>query len=253
MLFSIITVTRNNLEGLKHTHACLKAQTCGAYEWIVIDGASDDGTPDYLEKTPARWISEPDEGIYDAMNKGIESATGEYLLFLNAGDALAAPEILEQVAAYLEEAANHPAMLYGDALEEATGNDAPALKPARAHSKAVWGLFTHHQAILYRRGSIGVLRYDTRYKIAADYDFTLRFLDQNRQDAVSLPLTVCLFEAGGISQKQTRLGRREQALIRRRVLCTPALLNAAIVSKQIIAQSLKDYVPTVYWCFKSKR
>ncbi len=86
MLFSVITVTRNNLVGLRRTHESLRIQSCGDYEWIVVDGASDDGTADYLKKTGANWVSEPDRGIYDAMNKGIARAQGRWLIFMNAGD-----------------------------------------------------------------------------------------------------------------------------------------------------------------------
>src|SRR5262249_10196471 len=68
-LFSLITVTRNNQAGLQHTHESLQAQTCRDFEWIVIDGDSDDGTKSYLTATSALWLSEPDHGLYDAMNK----------------------------------------------------------------------------------------------------------------------------------------------------------------------------------------
>jgi putative colanic acid biosynthesis glycosyltransferase len=98
MLFSIITVTRNNLEGLRRTHVSLRAQSYADYEWIIIDGASSDGTVNYLEGLAARSWSEPDEGIYDAMNKGLARARGDYLLLMNAGDSFAAPDVLQKIA-----------------------------------------------------------------------------------------------------------------------------------------------------------
>src|SRR5690606_1825584 len=94
----LITVTKDNLFGLQVTAQSIQAQSEKDYEWIVIDGASTDGTQDYLQSAPAAWISETDRGIYDAMNKGIERATGRYVLFLNAGDMLSDPDILSTLA-----------------------------------------------------------------------------------------------------------------------------------------------------------
>jgi len=98
-LISIITVNLNNLEGLKKTMASVVNQTWKEFEYIVIDGGSKDRTKEYLESQTNNidyWISEKDSGIYNAMNKGIKVATGEYLLFLNSGDALFSNEILYQ-------------------------------------------------------------------------------------------------------------------------------------------------------------
>ena len=84
-LFSIITICWNNLTELKKTFQSVDLQSCKDFEWIVIDGNSKDGTKEWLEKnTLANWISEPDGGIYDAMNKGIDKASGEYLIFMNS-------------------------------------------------------------------------------------------------------------------------------------------------------------------------
>lgn len=96
---SIITINYNNLEGLQRTVESLAHQTWKEFEFIVIDGGSTDGSAVYLENQSDKidyWISEPDTGIYNAMNKGIAKATGEYLLFLNSGDHLYSNEVLEQ-------------------------------------------------------------------------------------------------------------------------------------------------------------
>lgn len=99
MLLSIITINFNNLEGLKKTMASVLEQTWTAFEYIVIDGGSTDGSEAYIESQSHHidyWVSEPDSGIYNAMNKGITKATGEYLLFLNSGDELFSNEVLDQ-------------------------------------------------------------------------------------------------------------------------------------------------------------
>lgn len=102
---SVITVNYNNREGLRATLQSTLAQTYSDYEYIVIDGGSTDGSKTLLEDQATRvdhWVSEPDGGIYPAMNKGIAIASGEYLLFMNSGDTFYDAEVLEQVAPALE-------------------------------------------------------------------------------------------------------------------------------------------------------
>ena len=97
---SIITINRNNLMGLKRTVESIIGQTWKEFEYIIIDGGSTDGSAEYiadLQDHIAHWVSEPDKGIYSAMNKGIRKAKGEYLFFLNSGDCLADIRVLEKV------------------------------------------------------------------------------------------------------------------------------------------------------------
>ena len=95
---SIITINYNNLEGLQKTIESVSSQTWQAFEHIIIDGGSTDGSVAYIESKSERfayWVSEPDKGVYNAMNKGIAQATGEYLLFLNSGDHFFSTTVLE--------------------------------------------------------------------------------------------------------------------------------------------------------------
>ena len=105
MLLSIITINYNNLVGLRRTVASVLAQSYKDFEYIVIDGASTDGSYEFLAQHSGidQWISEPDKGVFQAMNKGIQHAHGEYCLFLNSGDTLFAPDSLEGVVGYLGE------------------------------------------------------------------------------------------------------------------------------------------------------
>jgi glycosyltransferase involved in cell wall biosynthesis len=99
MKLSIVTINYNNLEGLKRTFESVVNQTWQEFEYIIIDGGSTDGSAAYIESKSENinyWVSEPDKGIYNAMNKGIAKATGEYLLFLNSGDHLYDFKVLEQ-------------------------------------------------------------------------------------------------------------------------------------------------------------
>lgn len=103
---SIITINYNNLEGLKRTVESVVNQTWKQFEYIIIDGGSTDGSADYIESQNENidyWVSEPDKGIYNAMNKGIVKATGEYLLFLNSGDDLKDTNVLGENYIHLEE------------------------------------------------------------------------------------------------------------------------------------------------------
>lgn len=238
--FSIITVTRDHLDGLKQTDLSLTQEDHSLYEWIVIDGASTDGSPEYLKTTDAQWISEPDHGIYDAMNKGLVRATGEYVLFLNAGDTLALPRTLETLATLLAARPAQPDLIYGDAFEDGL------IKPARPYLDIPQGLFTHHQAIFYRRTAIGDLRYDQTYHIAADYKFTAQFL-RHATDVLYWPRPLCRFETGGLSQRQAFKGRMQQSLIRRELGMTLPLEELLIVSKQTLAFTLRRMAPQLYW------
>lgn len=99
MKLSIITINFNNLEGLRRTYESVVCQTCKEFEWIVIDGGSTDGSRDFIESNQDKfsfWCSEPDRGIYNAMNKGIAHATGEYLQFLNSGDNLHDKDVIKE-------------------------------------------------------------------------------------------------------------------------------------------------------------
>ncbi len=242
-LFSIITVTKDNLRGLNATSDSVKAQSCEDYEWIVIDGLSQDGTAELLPTLPAQSVSETDDGIYDAMNKGSERARGDYIVFLNAGDKLADPDILATLSKAIR--AEQPDFIYGDALE--TGG---FYKKARPHAKIDWGMITHHQAMLYKREAIGSLRYDKMLRIAADYGFTAEFLAKAK-NIHYIPCAICIFEEGGISQRQRRLGRREQYTLRAaHGVCNP-VKNIVVYAGQSASAFLRERMPKIYFMLKS--
>lgn len=242
--FSIVTVTLNNLSGLKKTHNSLKTQKSRDFEWIIIDGASTDGTAEYLKKIKADWISEPDNGIYDAMNKGIEKASGHYILFLNAGDQLAHENTLQNLKTHIAD----QDFIYGDALE--SQNSIARHKPARSHKLLKSGMFTHHQAMIYKRAALGDIRYNAKYKISGDYDLTVRLL-QKTDNVLYLPTPICIFESGGISQSQATLGRKEQFEVRKNLGLMSPLTNRAIYSTQAIIWTFRTLFPNLYWHLKS--
>ncbi len=270
-LFSVITITLNHLRGLQNTHRSLLVQNYTHYEWIVIDGDSNDGTQDYLKNTHTSWISEQDNGIYNAMNKGIARAKGKYILFMNAGDCFASPDILEKIKIEIEK--TNPDFIYGDALE--ISNDGHILKKSRSHRKINQGMFTHHQAMIYSREMLeqgkcpspradahggfnksprahhfscvhGV--FNENYKIAADYDLTLRIIKKAKNIAY-IPTPICLFESGGISQQNALQGRKEQFSTRRQA-GIPLWKNASVFIAQSAIYRLRMISPKLYWFLK---
>ena len=180
---AIVTVTLNDLGGLLATRASLRRQTCRDFEWLVADGGSDDGTAAWLRAHAGEvsWSrSGPDLGVYDAMNRCLDRVRAETVMFLNAGDTLAGDGALAAILGLMAETGAD--FLYADALERGYSG-ALGLKPARSHRLAPLGMFTHHQAMVYRMSAIGGLRYDLSYPIGADYDFTLAVLAAGAPDA----------------------------------------------------------------------
>lgn len=245
-LFSIITVTRNNLGGLRSTYESLESQNYRDYEWLIVDGASKDGTLAFLSENNLmdHGLSERDHGIYDAMNKGIKRSTGRYIVFLNAGDRFADEKALQIVAEKLQY--QEYDFIYGDSLE----SDG-FYKKARAPQTIKFGMFTHHQAMLYARKTLSGLRYDTSYPIAADYDLTARFL-LKAQNTLYVPAPLCLFESGGISQRRMSQGRLEQYTIRQRLsLCGP-MENRLVYMGQSCTALLRKTAPSLYASLKNQ-
>jgi glycosyltransferase involved in cell wall biosynthesis len=175
--FSIIVPTFNVATTLPACLASITSQTCDDYELVLVDGGSTDGTPDiasgYSPTLDGRLVihSGPDRGPYDAMNRGVEMASGAWLLFLGADDTLHAPDTLARVAAFIGEH-EHSDLVYGDViLRSKSSRYAGAFDLDRL-------LFEQnicHQAIFYRRELFaGIGPYNLRYPLWADWDFNIR-------------------------------------------------------------------------------
>ena len=246
--FSVITITLNNMDGLQKTFKSVEKQSFRDFEWLVIDGGSTDESVAYLKKQKQnpvneffiRYTSKEDDGIYDAMNKGMQYANGHYLIFMNAGDQFADDNVLKTLAKHTEK---RPDFIYGDALETTKNRRKAIAKTASRYKDLPWGMFTHHQAMLYNRRTLKALdiHYSQLYTIASDYDFTARFLAQ-AEKIVYIPKPICIFEHGGISQQQAFKGRREQYLIRERLEMVSVGENVMIFLAQSISWALKTRV-----------
>ncbi len=251
-LFSVITVVRDDLAGLRRTHAGLAAQSCRDFEWIVVDGGSRDGGREWLEahrREIAWWRSAADGGIYPAMNIGLAAASGDYLIFLNAGDVLADGEVLARGAAALA-GAGWPDFCYGDAWEGPPGGPLH-LKPARSHRWAWYGMFTHHQAMFCRRAAVEGVFFDPAYPIGADYAFTLEALERAR-GVLHLAWPVCVFATGGCSQRRAAAGRRDQSLIRKKLLKHGFARRMLISAIQLLAYASRKSMPSLFHILRCK-
>lgn len=180
--FSIITVTYNAVAVLQPTLQSVRGQSCKDYEYIVVDGASHDGTLELVRRSglPVRLISECDNGIYDAMNKGMKIARGQYLVFLNAGDAFHTADTLQEVRRQVGE--QRPGVIYGETAIVDENRRFVMMRRLRAPEHLTWrsfanGMMVCHQAFMARRDLAP--RYDLQYRYSADVDWCIRCMKKS--------------------------------------------------------------------------
>ena len=219
-MISIITITYNAERWLERTMKSVLGQTSKEYEYIIVDGGSKDGTVDIIKRLEPQfegrlsWRSEPDKGLYDAMNKGIQRAKGDFVWFMNAGDEIYAPETLAHI---VEAAKDDTDIVYGKAcIVNAEGvkvSEHHKVTPPDLQRKHLLnGLVVCHQAILVRRSIAD--KYNTDYRICADYDWVVRAVTASRKNAY-LDEYVCKFLTEGVSQKQRKRAWKERFHIMR--------------------------------------
>ena len=230
MKLSIITIHFNDIHGLKTTLVSLRQYLRDKrIEWIFIDGGSelygaDVGVVEEIRLLADHFISEPDNGIYDAMNKGTRLATGDYVLFLNAGDELHPDFTLRQLS-YLADA-TAPAMIWGRCLVHYQDGSIIQIK-TRSPSWAWYGMPACHQAIFFRREVLGDNPYDTRYHIGADYDLVCRLVS-NQAQVVHLDSLVSIFHRGGLSEVSGDAAFEEENEIRLKYFQVPVIAGSVI-------------------------
>lgn len=208
---SIITIVYNNVRDIERTLKSIIGQTYTNIEYIVIDGASTDGTLDVLyqyKQHITQLITEPDKGIYDAMNKGLALATGEYVLFMNSGDEIYSPKTVANIFATVPDAD----IYYGETEMINDAGESLGRRRHKAPEKFTWrkfkyGMSISHQAIYIKR--LLVEPYDNRYALSADIDWILRAA-KKAQNIVNVHQYVAKYLVGGMSKK-----RHRQSLIER--------------------------------------
>lgn len=213
-LFSIITVTYNAASTLPATLASVKEQSCKQYEYIVMDGLSKDNTVEMAKAADipnARIFSSSDKGLYDAMNKAIDEATGDYLIFLNAGDAFHAPDTLQTIADAIV-ANGRPDIVYGqtqlvNANRQRIG-DRHLIAPEELTFKSfAQGMLVCHQAFIASRKI--AQHYDLQYRFSADYEWCLRCLKQSSKN-VYVPHSIIDYLSEGLTTANRKASLKER-------------------------------------------
>jgi putative colanic acid biosynthesis glycosyltransferase len=217
--FSIVTITLNDLAGFRATRSSVEEQSTRDFEWLVIDGASTDGTAAELEASTLpnlSYVSEKDNGLYNAMNKGLSRCRGRYTIFMNSADCFAGPKVLEAVKQRVLDAAATPDLVFGDALER-TEDSKLLLKKARTIEWLNYGMHTHHQAILYSAAALAGIQFDESFRVAGDYDLTCKIYARGGS-SLALDLPICIFSRGGVSETKSHVARSENWRVQRDVL-----------------------------------
>ena len=232
MVLTIITINRNNAAGLEKTMQSVLNQTRTDFEYVVVDGASTDGSVEVIRRLAEgfgdrlKWVSEPDKGIYNAMNKGIGMASGKYVQILNSGDSLAAPDVVAKLFAALDQEGN-PSILYGNMLKDfADGcihRDRSFAGEEITFLRFFIGTLNHSPAYIRRSLFQKYGLYDETLKIVSDWKWYLQAIVFGEEKPVYADIDVTLFDMAGISEtnKDLTKAEREQVL---REMVPPSIL-----------------------------
>lgn len=226
MKFSIITITMNSREYLDETISSILSQDYRNIEYIIVDGGSTDGTLERIEEFARqddriRWISEPDRGIADAMNKGVLLATGDVIAHLHSDDRYADNSVLSQVAT---EFARHPEALWLTGGEYLVDDAGKSLREIRvrtySYRKLIRSNFILHAATFIRRTAFHEAGgFDINRKYAMDYDLWLRLGALGAPLRIDKPLACFRFHGGSLSTAETEKAFAEELAIRKAFLC----------------------------------
>lgn len=218
-LFSIITVTYNAESTLAPTLASVKEQTCKLYEYIIMDGVSSDRTLKLALDagiSEARIFSSPDKGLYDAMNKAMEIAKGEYLIFLNAGDAFHSHHTLDNIAQVIMDN-DFPGIVYGqtqlvNTLRQRIGNRHLSAPEDLSFMSFADGMVVCHQAFIVLKKL--ARPYNLAYRFSADYEWCLQCLQRSKHN-LYIDDTIIDYLSEGL----TTANRRASLIERFKIMC----------------------------------
>lgn len=232
-ILSIITINRNNVSGLEKTIHSVLSQSTTDFEYIIIDGASNDGSVETIRRYAdcfgerLKWVSESDNGIYNAMNKGIGMSSGMYLQFLNSGDCLTSGTVIQRMLGALEEN-DYPSILYGNMLKDLSNGRLLKDRCFAGQDITFLGFFTgalNHSSAFIRHDlfeKYGL--YDEDYRIVSDWKWYLQAIVLGEERPVYTDIDVTLFDMHGISETNKELDKAE----RKKVL--NELVNSSILA-----------------------
>jgi glycosyltransferase involved in cell wall biosynthesis len=211
MKYSIITVNYNNKEGLRRTIESVIHQTFRDFEYIIIDGGSSDGSTDVLleyDKQIDYWISEPDNGIYQGMNKGIKQAKGDYLNFMNSGDCFYANDILQKVAHYGNDADIITGRDYHYSEEKQQGH--ASVQPSYLSMITFFNATLDHQSSFIKRELFNNSLYREDLRLVSDWVFFLEKVVIEGKQVQFIPDIVCYRELAGLTAQQYNKNLQEK-------------------------------------------
>jgi len=237
---TIITINYNNRDGLEKTIKSVVAQDYPNLEYIVIDGGSTDGSKEVIERYADKidfWVSEPDKGIYNAMNKGVSHASGEYVNFMNSGDCFYCNKSVSSIASYSED------YLYGTAVSE-KGEILGKLQGNLSFNYMFRSALCHQSSFL-KTNIIREYGFDEKYKIAADWKLSLQALVLANCSFKQIDTKIAIYDTTGISSVNTEKVDNERRTILYEIF--PKLLiddyykNNSSCLTQTLCQDLKSH------------
>lgn len=229
---SVITIVYNNARDIERTMLSVLDQTYEAIEYLVVDGASTDGTLDIIkryENRLAKLVSEPDKGIYDAMNKGLQLATGDYVIFMNSGDEFYASDTVEKVFATAPDAD----IYYGETEMINDRRESLGQRRHAAPANFTWrsfnyGMSVSHQAIYIKRSLVEP--YDPTYQLSADIDWIIRAAKKAKK-ITKVDGYVAKYLVGGMSKAKHRQSLLERFdIMKRHYGLLPTVFNHFVIA-----------------------
>ncbi|WP_278623018.1 glycosyltransferase family 2 protein [Parabacteroides gordonii] len=212
---SIITITYNASRWLERTILSILSQSYSNIEYIIIDGGSTDGTVDIIKQYASGisyWVSEPDKGIYDAMNKGLQKATGDYVWFINAGDSLYTSDTVQRVVSLVQKKKVLPDIIYGETSIIDEDGNSQGRRRLKAPDKLSWksfrmGMLVCHQSFITKRTIVPL--YDLTYRYSSDFDWCIRCMKQAKS-IYNTRMVLSNFLEGGVSTTQRKASLKER-------------------------------------------
>lgn len=237
MRLSIITINYNNKDGLNRTIKSIVSQSITDYEYIIIDGGSTDGSVDVIKQNADHityWVSEKDNGVYHAMNKGVTQAKGDYCIFMNSGDCFHAPDTLESITSYQEDIICGK-MIKGDNIKP-SGHHKPTISLVDLMRGSL-----PHQAMFIKRKLLLKHPYDEKYKILSDWKFSIEAIVFDNCSFRNIDTIIADYDTSGISTNSNGLLPKERELILKE-LFPPRIITDyerfAPVDDELLDQSL---------------
>ena len=230
---SVVTINYNNAAGLEKTKESIESQTSLTFEWIIIDGGSKDRSIDIIKSSPkvSYYISEKDSGIYDAMYKGLQKCSGDYVLFLNSGDYLSDNTTLNKIS---DEISNHDVYFFSTKI---IGLHKIYTRKAKTIEYAKYSVPAIQQSTIYKIETLLRIEWPIEYKICGDYAIAAQFYSK-KFTSKTIDLIVSNFELGGISTIKPFSLAKEALNIQKKYITNNYVFLYASYVKRIITGNI---------------